>query len=262
MFRKRLIATTFCTILVCLGATVRLESASESGWFLSQKSGISGDFDLYIGPQSILLNKRTGGLRIYSRAPAWKVLVLNDKSHLFIETTSQDFSGDPKTKLFQAHRQAMRSGQWQKSGADRYAGRDIAKYKMRYKGEFAEDLSFSKKRRSGNRSADYGELVGATLPMPELLLLRKVYVLPDAFSGLPVWLDLSGDGKDALLTMKIDSCRDVPQLKPPAKYKRARSIEEVYQDSQSNALMDSLTNWLGPSTSQDGKAEPPVAHPH
>ncbi|GEM_PF-1030566 len=255
MFGKKLKTIALCSGLVLTISAGRLECANPTGWLLSQTSGIAGDYDLYINPQSIRLNKRTEGIRIYSQAPAWRVIVVNDKSHKFIETSLQDFSGPSRAWAFQSYALALNSGKWSKVGLAKCADRDMFKYKMLYGGDFALDMSLKKMNRKSNRSADYGELTAVTLPRPELFLLRKIYVLPDSFTGLPVYLDLSGDGAKALRTEKIDTCSHVPQLIPPASYKKESLEANVYKDPQGEALTDSLTNWLGPSTSTDRKSK-------
>jgi hypothetical protein len=64
---------------------------ADQGWVLTQRSTKMGDQYLYISDQGLKLSNPKAGFNLVSHAPNWDIVLYNEKTKCFYETTADRY---------------------------------------------------------------------------------------------------------------------------------------------------------------------------
>ena len=237
----RLIAATLA-LVACFQGCVLPALADAAGWVLTQKSTRLGDQYLYVSPEGMKIVNPKLGFNIVTRAPDWNIIIFNEQSHTYYQTTSEAWK----------HQIVARSGSttfngatWSKMGEVRIAGVNSIAYRM----------TGAMRKYNANGSSTPSKVTGSTycvsndikVPARLIELLATAYGLPPSTS-VPLRLTYNEDGGERTMldTYRVDKAPiPLAYFAKPAGYKRVNSDAEVMMSPDQAKMMQDMASSLG-----------------
>lgn len=245
----------FCLIVIALLLQVHTapgNAATESGWILEQKSKVSGEHQIYFSPTRIKSVNRLSRLTMYTSAPDWKIVILNDVAKTYWITDVAHLIGTPSARVFTGLRLDMTNGRWfTRPANDMLEQKTIAHYLYRkpaYLGPMQKSTVFEIAHVTGVTSAVSYCLVAAPMSDSMSKFVSQIYAVAPLheFPLRVMYKDAQGIEVASLLTKSIrpTKIKDSLFAIPPG-YKKAKDENAVYEDERSKKAMQESFEWLG-----------------
>lgn len=252
-------------VLSSLSLTSRSASANEKGWILTQRSQTLGDQYVYLSPSGLKCVNPQEGLGLMIRAPNWIVVLFNDKTKLYYQTTIDKWKRDLAQRGINTQDVSMNG--WVRKQTKSIAGLKATQYVSK-----ADDLSIQRmmakrgKRGTSIKSAEYWVSEDIAVPPKLANMLQAAYGLPSTHS-VPLRLSyVNRDGNSQLLleTYRAQTT-SIPQgyFNLAAVYRPARTEAEVIINAETRQMINDLASELGTKSDNEKttSSTAPTSHP-
>ncbi len=230
------------TSAICWCLSLALPAmAGDSGFILSQKSGVCGDAEIYASSKGLKLVQKGTSCILVMRAPDWKVNFFNTDSKVHYETDAKNFQGKSSgflAGLISASRFLALSQEKTKASATSVAGLNCTETKLVRIGALP---AYTIRNKNELMAATYYGTRDLALPQPAVLVLQRFYRIP-TLTGFPAKVDIF-DLKGRVKT-ELDTCSCVKSVLAPSTfniptgYAKVESEEAVVASHQQGLLQD------------------------
>lgn len=220
--------------------------ADDKGWVLTQKSTTLGDQYVYISSNGLKCVNPRAGFALVTHAPDWNVVLFNDKTKVYFETTLDKW----KQQLSNRGLSSPMSGKsWSKGGSAQIAGLKATEYVMR-----GGATTFQMAVRSAQHArqvtiqgANYFVSDEITVPPKLADLLSTAYGLPPT-QNVPLRLNCVESGRPRVLldTYHMElSAIPISYFQCPQGYKPVKSDAEVMMTDDQRQMIEDMTKEMG-----------------
>jgi hypothetical protein len=222
-------------------------AATEQGWILVQKTGVTGSNTVYIGHDAIRVERQNADYVLLLTGPLWKAAFFNKKTKVIYQTDAEKIDGRATYGGLSMFCGARFSGLTEKDGglSEKY-GLKARRILLVSTHPVARMRADKAKRSLDGLLVRGGEYFVATdLPLPPAAAhaVQHYYSIPLA-PGMPLLLRFTNEGgtiKNELDTIKCQREVLPPALfVPPRDYRQVTSERAVVMDSEKQDLLDEL----------------------
>jgi hypothetical protein len=219
--------------------------ADDKGWVLTQKSSQLGDQYIYISPSGLKCVNPRAGFAMVSKAPDWNIIMYNDKTRVYYQTTLDNYKRQLASRGLTAD---LANRQWSRGQTNNIAGLRATQYVMRGGGKISHQGANGKIRTSTVSAADYWVSDDITVPPRLGDLLSSAYGLPTT-QNVPLRLEMTDakGPKRMLETYRMQVLATIPSnyFECPGGYKAVQSDAEVMMNDEQKQMIDDMSREMG-----------------
>lgn len=219
--------------------------ADDKGWVLTQKSAQLGDQYIYISPSGLKCVNPRAGFAMVSKAPDWNIIMYNDKTRVYYQTTLDNYKRQLASRGLTAD---LANRQWSRGQTNNIAGLRATQYVMRGGGKISHQGANGKIRTSTVSAADYWVSDEITVPPRLGDLLSSAYGLPTT-QNVPLRLEMTDakGPKRMLETYRMQALATIPSnyFECPGGYKAVQSDAEVMMNDEQKQMIEDMSREMG-----------------
>ena len=232
--------------LICWCLTMSLPVVgSESGFILSQRSGVCGKAEIYVSSKGLKLVQKSTSCVLIMKAPDWKVNYFNMDSKVLYETDAKKWQGKSPGYIadLMSDSRFLALAPQKTANAKSIAGLHCNETQLVHIGILPPNTKLNENEL---KSATYYGTSALSVPDQAVLVVQRFYRIP-TIKGFPVKVDVSdlqGHNQNELNTSScVKSVFSSSIFDVPTGYKKVTAEEAVTAGDQ--GLLQDMSTDLG-----------------
>jgi hypothetical protein len=219
-------------------------AAEDKVLVLRQSGAVIGGRILKVNSAALRVDNIKSGVSIITRAPDWRVIVLNARSKRYWLTTPAQFKGEMTAKLYSEDRERLSKFAWSQPTFVQFLGQKACARSMEM-----PTKHLAQAKVDGILKARLWSLPTPKLSKEAFEVLSKVYQLPPvAEVPLKLLFDDADDGTVRALETRELTTRAFASsdFACPPDYQQAQSLADAFVDPLSQRAFEGFSHWVEP----------------